>query len=69
MSLLNGCQEGKATPKMVEIKCPKCGGVIEVFVKMNGTSGETGTLAADEKCDGCDFVAEAGTPASSFELE
>ena len=23
--LLNGCQEGKATPRLVEVKCPRCG--------------------------------------------
>jgi hypothetical protein len=34
---LKGCQEGKATPKMVEIKCPECGDIIEVFVRMGGT--------------------------------
>lgn len=68
MSFLNGCQEGKATPKLVEIKCPKCGEVLEVFVKMGSAAGQTGTLAADEKCPKCDFVAEAGTSVSSFEL-
>ena len=67
MSLLNGCQEGKSTPKMVEVKCPKCGGIIEVFVKMGGGLGESGRLASDEKCTGCDFIAEAGTPVTSFE--
>ncbi|MDO4321691.1 MAG: hypothetical protein Q4C61_04110 [Lachnospiraceae bacterium] len=67
MSVLRGCQEGKTTPKMVEVKCPKCGEMIEVFVKMGGALGESGTLAADEKCPGCDFVAEEGTPVASFE--
>lgn len=67
MSLLRGCQEGKATPKMVEVKCPKCGEIMEVFVRMGGGLGETGKLVSDEKCAGCDFVAEAGTPVSDYE--
>ena len=43
--LLKGCQEGKSTPRLTEVKCPKCGEVVEVFVKMGGAIGETCTLA------------------------
>ena len=25
MSLISGCQEGKGTPRLAEVKCPKCG--------------------------------------------
>ena len=60
MGLINGCQEGKGTPRLVEVKCPKCGQWVEVFVKMGGAIGETGTLATDEICD-CGHVVQAGT--------
>ena len=58
--LINGCQEGKGTPKLVEVKCPRCGELVEVFVKMGGAIGETGTLSADEICS-CGYVLAAGT--------
>ena len=32
--LINGCQEGKGTPRLAEVKCPKCGEMVEVFVNM-----------------------------------
>ena len=50
MSVIKGCQEGKGTPKLVEVKCPKCGEYVEVFVNMGGAIGKTGTLVADETC-------------------
>ena len=49
--LLDGCQEGKHTPKLTEVRCPKCGQWVEVFVHMGGRPGQTGTLAANETCD------------------
>ena len=64
MSLLKGCQEGKGTPRLVEVKCPKCGELVEVFVKMGGTIGQTGTLVADEVCQ-CGHI----LPAGSFETD
>lgn len=64
---LKGCQEGKATPKLVEVKCPKCADIMEVFVKMGGGVGQTGTLASDEACVSCGYVAEAGRRLSDFE--
>ena len=60
MSLIKGCQEGKGTPRLVEVKCPNCGAVVEVFVKMGGSIGQTGTLAADEVCE-CGFCLPAGS--------
>ena len=59
MSLIKGCQEGKGTPRLAEVKCPKCGQWVEVFVKMGGAPGQTGTLAAEEV-----FL-----PAGSYEAE
>ncbi len=64
MSLIKGCQEGKGTPRLAEVKCPKCGQWVEVFVKMGGAPGQTGTLAADEVCQ-CGHV----LPAGSYEAE
>ena len=62
--LLDGCHEGKHTPRLTEVKCPKCGQWVEVFVKMGGAPGETGTLGADEVC-ACGHV----LPAGSYETE
>ena len=66
MALINGCQEGKGTPKLAEVKCPACGEYVEVFVKMGGTAGQTGTLIADEVCD-CGHVLKAGSYATDYE--
>ena len=64
--LLKGCQEGKGTPRLAEVRCPRCGRWVEVFVKMGGAPGQTGTLVADEICD-CGHVLPAGSPESSYE--
>ena len=65
--VVSGCQEGKATPKLTEIICPKCGEIMEVFVKMGGGIGQTGTVVSDEACPACGYVVEAGRRASDFE--
>ena len=62
--LIRGCQEGKGTPRLTEVKCPKCGEFVEVFVLMGGPIGKTGTLASDEKCT-CGYI----LPAGSFETD
>jgi len=59
-----GCQEGKYTPRLTELKCPQCGEWVEVFVNMGGPTGQTGTLVSDEKCK-CGYV----LPAGSFECD
>lgn len=64
--LLKGCQEGKGTPRLTEVKCPRCGEWVEVFVKMGGAVGQTGTLAADETCV-CGYVLAAGTYEADYE--
>ena len=51
-------------PRLTEVRCPACGEWVEVFVRMGGRPGETGTLVADETCE-CGFVLQAG----SFESE
>ncbi|MGN1000061.1 MAG: hypothetical protein ACI4PO_10955 [Faecousia sp.] len=66
MSLTRGCQEGKATPKLVEVKCPKCRAWVEVFVKLGGAIGQTGTLVADETCE-CGQVLPAGSHQTDYE--
>ena len=62
--LIRGCQEGKGTPRLTEVKCPNCGEYVEVFVLMGGPIGKTGTLANDETCP-CGYV----LPEGSFETE
>ena len=62
--LIDGCQEGKHTPRLSEVKCPKCGEYVDVFIIMGGAFGQTGTLAADEVC-ACRHV----LPAGSYEKE
>ena len=65
---LRGCREGKGTPRLSEVICPVCGEIIEVFVRMDGGPGVTGTLAQDEKCPKCGYIAKEGTPETEFEL-
>lgn len=62
MALLRGCQEGKATPKLMEIECPKCKDIVEVFVSLG-----TGTIISDEKCEKCGYIIEAEKSVSEFE--
>ena len=64
--LINGCQEGKGTPRLTEVKCPKCGQWVEVFVLMGGPIGKTGTLASDEAC-ACGHVLPAGSYETDYE--
>ena len=67
MALISGCQEGKGTPRLVEVKCPSCGEYVEVFVKMGGSIGQTGTLVSDEVCAG-GYVLPAGSYETDYAL-
>ena len=62
MAILSGCQEGKHTPKLEEVRCPHCGEYMEVFIAMGGASNLTGRTTADETCDACGYVIPEGTP-------
>ena len=64
--LLDGCHEGKHTPKLTEVRCPACGAWVEVFVRLGGRPGETGRLISAETCE-CGFVLQAGTCESDYE--
>ena len=64
--LLDGCHEGKHTPRLTEVKCPQCGEWVDVFVLMGGRPGQTGTLASDEKCE-CGYVLKAGSYEGDYE--
>lgn len=66
MPLISGCQEGKGTPRLVEVKCPRCGETVEVFVQMGGAVGKTGTLVATEKCV-CGYLLPAGSYETEYE--
>ena len=68
MSLLNGCQEGKGTPRLAEVKCPKCGAWVDVFILMGGAFGKTGTLAADEHCE-CGHILPQGSYETDYEVD
>lgn len=64
--LLDGCHEGKHTPRLAEVKCPKCGEWVEVFIKMGGAPGQTGTLVSDEHCS-CGQLLPAGSYETDYE--
>ena len=64
--LLDGCHEGKHTPRLAEVKCPQCGEIVEVFVLMGGRPGQTGTLVSNEKC-ACGNVLPAGSCETDYE--
>ena len=66
MSLIKGCQDGKATPRLTEVRCPKCGAWVDVFILMGGDVGKTGTLASDEICE-CGHVLPAGSYETDYE--
>ena len=66
MSLIKGCQEGKGTPRLSEVRCPRCGAWVEVFVLMGGAIGKTGTLASDETCE-CGYVLPEGSYETDYE--
>ncbi len=66
MSLISGCQEGKVTPRLVEVKCPKCYQYVEVFIIMGGNVGQTGTLSSSESC-ACGHILLAGTYETEYE--
>lgn len=51
---MDGCQDARNAITIEEITCPKCGGIIEIFVK-------DGFLAADAICDVCGYVISAGS--------
>ena len=64
--LLDGCHEGKHTPKLTEVICPGCGEWGEVFVRLGGAPGQTGTLISDEICS-CGYILKAGTYETDYE--
>jgi len=66
--LLKGCQEGKYTPRLTEVRCPSCGDWVEVFIKMGGAPGQTGTLVSDEVC-ACGHVLPAGSYETDYPRE
>ena len=47
-------------------KCPKCGEYVDVFVRMGGPIGKTGTLVSSETCV-CGHVLPAGSYETDYE--
>ena len=66
--LLDGCKEGKHTPRLSEVKCPQCGDWVDVFVIMGGCPGQTGTLAHDETCE-YGYILPCGSYESDYKSE
>ena len=66
MSLIKGCQEGKGTPRLVEVRCPQCGAWVDVFIRMGGDVGMTGTLASNEVCE-CGHILPEGSYETDYE--
>ena len=64
--LIEGCQEGKHTPRLEEVRCPRCGEWVDVFVRMGGAYGQTGTLASDEQCI-CGHILPEGSYETDYE--
>ena len=64
--LINGCQDGKMTPRLVEVLCPSCGEIVDVFVIMGAAAGLTGTLASSERC-ACGHILTQGTYLTEYE--
>ena len=64
MAVSKGCQEGKATPELREVKCPKCGANMEVFVYL--TDGVAGKTHDESKCDVCGYIVPEGTPVADL---
>ena len=52
--------------RLSEVKCPRCGAWVDVFVIMGGAIGKTGTLVADEHCV-CGCVLPAGSFLTEYE--
>ena len=64
MTAIRGCQEGEFPPQLMEIRCPKCGADMEVFVNLR--SDKAGKLSEDAVCDACGFVIPEDTPAEEL---
>lgn len=49
MGVLSGCQDARNMTSIEEIKCPKCGADVEVFVR-------DGKLVGDSVCEQCGYT-------------
>lgn len=49
MSVFSGCQDARNITSIEEIKCPKCGADIEVFVRDE-------KMVGDSVCDQCGYT-------------
>lgn len=55
MAVIDGCEAQKRTPVPKEIKCPKCGEMMEVFTKEDRS-------IEDVKCEKCGYEVHEGDP-------
>ncbi len=61
MSVMNGCHDARNMVGIVEVVCPKCKQDMEVFIR-------DGMLAAEARCEGCDYAIAAGTKAEELDV-
>lgn len=52
---MSGCHEARNAITIIEVTCPSCSEVIEVFVR-------DGTLCTDSGCPECGTILAQGTP-------
>ena len=49
------CQEARNAITILDVECPQCGAIVEVFVK-------DGVVCTDSVCTECDNTIERSTP-------
>ena len=74
--LLDGCHEGKHTPRLSEVRCPNCGEWVEVFVQMGGAIPQldSAEIATDDVNEMLEILIQksfrhVGVPVSSMTRE
>ena len=48
MAVLNGCEDKRNAVTIEEVKCPKCGAEMEIYVK-------DGKVEEESKCESCGY--------------
>ena len=56
------CQEARNAITILEVECPQCGNVIEVFVK-------DGVVCTDSVCTECGNIIEQSTPIGDMKCD
>lgn len=56
------CQEARNAITILEVECPQCGNVVEVFVK-------DGVVCTDSVCTECGNIVEQSTPIGDMKCD